>query len=63
LVPTILFAIEKQFAKLLMLPKVTLSYAGLPDGLLSNQESQFGSILEGLRLANVDIFYGQLDYF
>jgi hypothetical protein len=31
---------------------------GLPDGLFSNQKSQFGQFLEGLRLENVDIFYG-----
>jgi hypothetical protein len=36
---------------------------GLPDGLFSNQKSQFGSILEGLRFENVDIFYGHLEYF
>jgi hypothetical protein len=27
----------------------------LPDGLFLNQKSQFGSILEGPRLENVDI--------
>jgi hypothetical protein len=37
--------------------------AGLPDGLVSNQKSQFGYILEGLRLENVDIFYGYFEYF
>jgi hypothetical protein len=36
---------------------------GLPDGLFSNQKSQFGSIWEGLRLENVNIFYGHLKYF
>jgi hypothetical protein len=36
---------------------------GLPDGLFSNQKYQFGSILEGLRLENVDIFYGHSEYF
>jgi hypothetical protein len=30
--------------------------AGLPDGFFSNQKSQFGKILEGLRWENVDIF-------
>jgi hypothetical protein len=29
--------------------------SGLPDGLFLNQKSQFGSILEGPRLENVDI--------
>jgi hypothetical protein len=36
--------------------------AGLPDGLFSNQKSQFGSIFDSLRLENVDIFYGRLEY-
>jgi hypothetical protein len=35
----------------------------LPDGFFSNQKSQFGKILEGLRWENVDIFYGHLEYF
>jgi hypothetical protein len=35
----------------------------LPDGLFSKQKSQFGSILEGPKLENVDIFYGHLEYF
>jgi hypothetical protein len=29
----------------------------------SNQKSQFGNIFQGLRLENVDIFYGHLEYF
>jgi hypothetical protein len=36
---------------------------GLPDGLFSSQKSQFGKYLQGLRLENVDIFYGHLEYF
>jgi hypothetical protein len=36
---------------------------GLPDGLFSNQKSQFGKNFQGLRLENVDIFYGHLEYF
>jgi hypothetical protein len=36
---------------------------GLPDGLVSNQKSKFGQILEGPRLENDDIFYGHLGYF
>jgi hypothetical protein len=36
---------------------------GLPDGLFLNQIYQFGYILEGLRLDNVNIFYGHLEYF
>jgi hypothetical protein len=35
----------------------------LPDGLFSNQESRFGSILEGLEMENVGIFYDRLEYF
>jgi hypothetical protein len=34
--------------------------AGLPDGLLSYQKSQFGDILEGLREVDVGIFYDHL---
>jgi hypothetical protein len=29
---------------------------GLPDGLFSNQKSQFGQILEGLGMENLGIF-------
>jgi hypothetical protein len=36
---------------------------GLPEGLFSNQKSLFGYIWEGLRLENVYIFYGNLEYF
>jgi hypothetical protein len=32
------------------------SKAVLPDGLFSNQKSQFGKFFQGLRLENVDIF-------
>jgi hypothetical protein len=39
-----------------------LRAAGLPDGLFSNQKSQFGKILVGLRLKLFDVFYGQLEY-
>jgi hypothetical protein len=35
----------------------------LPEGFFSNQKSQFGKILEGLRWENVDIFCGLLEYF
>jgi hypothetical protein len=35
----------------------------LPDGLFPNRKSQFGEILEGLRLKIVDIFYDHLEYF
>jgi hypothetical protein len=35
----------------------------LPDGLFSNPKFQFGKISEGLRLENVDIFYGHQEYF
>jgi hypothetical protein len=36
---------------------------GLPEDSFSNQNSQFGLILEGLRLENVSIFCGHLEYF
>jgi hypothetical protein len=35
----------------------------LPDGIFSNQKSQFGKILEGLAMEGVGIFYGQSVYF
>jgi hypothetical protein len=34
----------------------------LPDGTFSIQKSKFGSILEGLEMENVGIFYGPLEY-
>jgi hypothetical protein len=37
-------------------------YAGLPDGKFSNQKSLFGSILEGLEIKNIGVFYGHLEY-
>jgi hypothetical protein len=37
--------------------------AGLPDGLFSNQKSQFGKILEGHRLENIDTFNCHLKYY
>jgi hypothetical protein len=37
--------------------------AGLPDGLFSNQKSQFGKILEDLARENLGIFYDHLVYF
>jgi hypothetical protein len=36
---------------------------GLPDGLKTNQQSQLGKKFQGLRLENVGIFYGHLEYF
>jgi hypothetical protein len=42
---------------------VASSDPGLPDGLFSNQKYQFGKILDGLGLKNIDIFYGHLDFF
>jgi hypothetical protein len=33
----------------------------LPDGVFSNQKSQFGKILEGLRMETVGVFYSHLD--
>jgi hypothetical protein len=40
-----------------------LDKAGLPDGIFSNQKSQFGSILKSLTMKDVDLFYGHLIYF
>jgi hypothetical protein len=39
------------------------SASELPDGIFSNQNSQFGYILEGLGMKNVCIFSGHLVYF
>jgi hypothetical protein len=36
---------------------------GLPDGLFSNQKSEFGYILVGLGMEKVGIFYDYLEYF
>jgi hypothetical protein len=36
---------------------------GLPDGIFSNQKSQFGYILEGLAMEDVGILYGHLVFF
>jgi hypothetical protein len=35
----------------------------LPDGLFSNQKSQFEYILEGLGMETVGIYYDHLEYF
>jgi hypothetical protein len=42
-------------------PKASKLNQGCQMVLVSNQKSQFGSILKGLRLEN-DIFYGHLEY-
>jgi hypothetical protein len=44
-------------------PEESWKKSGLPDGLISNQKSQFGFTLEGLKMENVFIFYGHLEYF
>jgi hypothetical protein len=44
-------------------PYVRPCFTGLPDGLFSNQKSQFGSILDGLAKENLDIFYDHFVYF
>jgi hypothetical protein len=36
---------------------------GLPDGIFSNQKSQFGYKLEGLAMEDFGIFYGHFVYF
>jgi hypothetical protein len=33
----------------------------LPNGIVSNQKSYFGYILDGLGIETVDIFYGHLE--
>jgi hypothetical protein len=38
-------------------------WPGLPDGLFSNQKSHLFKKFRGLRLENVDIFNGNLQYF
>jgi hypothetical protein len=35
----------------------------LPDGLFANPKSQFGGKILGLRLKNIDTFYGHLEFF
>jgi hypothetical protein len=37
--------------------------SGLPDGLFSNQKSQFGKKFQGLGLESLDIFMDKLRYF
>jgi hypothetical protein len=34
----------------------------LPDGIFSNQKSQFGKFFEGLAMEDIGIFYGHLVY-
>jgi hypothetical protein len=36
--------------------------SGFPDSLFSNPKSQFGEILEGIRLENVYILYGIMNH-
>jgi hypothetical protein len=36
---------------------------GLLDGLISNQKSKFGEILEGLAMKDAGVFYGHLVHF
>jgi hypothetical protein len=45
-----------------MLAEKLRAESGLPDGIFSNQESQFGQILEGLGMKKVDKFNGHLEY-
>jgi hypothetical protein len=46
-----------------MVLAISLLEAVLPDGIFFNQNSQFGSILEGLAREDVGIFYGHFVYF
>jgi hypothetical protein len=41
---------------------VAFTLAGLPDGIVSNQKSKFGKILERLAKEDVGIFYARLVY-
>jgi hypothetical protein len=55
-----LIPVEKNVVKSRILniqfrPKI-FTHSGLPDGLFSNQKSQFGNILEDLRLENVNTY-------
>jgi hypothetical protein len=52
-----------QNASLFIVSLLSVSAAGLPDGLFSNQKSKSGQILEGFRWENVDILYCHLKYF
>jgi hypothetical protein len=40
--------------------KIRGSHPRLPDGLFSNQKSEFGKILEGLAMENLGMFYDHL---
>jgi hypothetical protein len=42
--------------------QVATSQAWLPDGIFSNQKSQFGLILEGIGMVNVGILYDHMEY-
>jgi metabotropic glutamate receptor 6/7/8 len=42
--------------------KISRCRPGLPDGILSNQKSQFGKIWEGLGMEKVGIFHGHMVY-
>jgi hypothetical protein len=41
---------------------ISRAHAGLPDGIFSNQKSQFGQILEGLAMENFGVFNAHLEY-
>jgi hypothetical protein len=43
-------------------PRISVAQ-GVPDGLFSNKKYQFGYILEGYKLENVEKCYGYLEYF
>jgi hypothetical protein len=47
---------QLQFPRSNALPK---PIPGLPDGLVSNQKSQFGYVLEGVAIEKIAVFYDQ----
>jgi hypothetical protein len=49
--------------KIALLGMPGIRETGLPDGIFSNQKSQLGPILEGLRLEIVGLFHGHFKYF
>jgi hypothetical protein len=55
--------VQTEFFPSFPISYVLTSTSGLPDGIISNQKSKFGKILEGLAVEDVVIFYGHLVYF
>jgi hypothetical protein len=51
------YALAYTGASMVLLPGYVDRTSGLPDGIFSNQKSQFGKILEGLGMENFNILY------